>query len=75
MDHIQYFPTQFLRAYNTLYQKGNQNRKLYDASREDQCIKTFMSNQQLVIALGAIFVDKSSSFSNDGKDKVSVKGK
>jgi hypothetical protein len=32
-----------------------------------------MNNQQLVIALGAIFVEKSSSFNNDGKAKVSVK--
>jgi hypothetical protein len=72
MEHIQYFPPPFLHAYNTLYLDEDKQEKSKHKSREDQCVELFQKHILLNIALGAMFIEKS-SFTNTGKDKVDVK--
>jgi hypothetical protein len=71
IEHIHYLPPQFLQAYNTLYLGQNRNGKSRHNFREDQCVELLQKNEALTVALGAMFIEKS-SFSNEGKHQVGV---
>ncbi|XP_056015495.1 endothelin-converting enzyme 1-like isoform X4 [Ostrea edulis] len=71
VEHIEYFPQQFLQAYNTIYLQEYQKENLKNKSREDQCLGFLQDNRLLFVALSAMFIEKS-SFINKGKDKLDI---
>ncbi|XP_056015492.1 endothelin-converting enzyme homolog isoform X2 [Ostrea edulis] len=71
VEHIEYFPQQFLQAYNTIYLQEYQKENLKNKSREDQCLGFLQDNRLLFVALSAMFIEKS-SFINKGKDKINT---